>query len=117
MQKASRSTFLGASLGLVTAVTLAATALAAPPVPADPAKGRRLAERWCATCHLVSADQKAASADAPSFQALANAPGRTADGLADFLTLPGTTHSRMPDLALSRVEIDDVTAYIATLKK
>ena len=115
MHRASRSTIRAASLALVTALAL--PALAAPPAPADPARGRRLSERWCASCHLVSADQTTASTDAPSFQALANTPGRTADGLADFLTLPGTTHSRMPDLALSRVEIDDITAYIATLKK
>ena len=117
MYRATRSTILGAGLGFAAALALAGTAVAAPPVPADPAKGKRLSERWCATCHLVSAEQKAASADAPSFAALANAPGKTTDGLGDFLTLPGTTHSRMPDLALSRVEIDDITAYIATLKK
>lgn len=116
MSAARRSVTLVSVFGFCAALGLGA-ALAAPPVPADPAKGRRLAERWCAACHLVSADQKVASADAPSFQALADAPNRTPDGIADFLTLPGTTHSRMPDLALSRVEIDDITAYLASLKK
>ena len=106
-----------AGLGLVVAAALASTAVAAPAAPADPARGRRLSERWCAACHLVSAEQTAASADAPSFEALANVAGRTPEGIADFLTLPGTTHSRMPDLSLSRVEIDDISAYIATLKK
>ena len=103
------------ALGLVLA--LAAPALAAPPAPADPANGRRLADRWCASCHVVTAGQTAASADAPTFVALANAPGRTPEGIADFLMLPGTTHSKMPDLSLSRVEIGDIAAYIATLKK
>ena len=112
-----RSTILATGLGLLTALAVTATALAAPPVPSDPARGGRLAERWCASCHLVSAEQKTASADAPSFAALAATPGRTPDGIADFLTLPGTTHSRMPDLSLSRVEIDDISAYIASLKK
>jgi len=96
---------------------LALPALAAPAAPADPAKGERLAKRWCASCHLVAEGQATASADAPSFAALANTPGRSAAGIADFLTLPATTHSRMPDMALSRVEIDDIAAYIATLKK
>ena len=94
-------------------------ALAAPPAPTptDPANGERLSRRWCAPCHLVASDQTTASVDAPTFMALANASTRTPDGIADFLTLPGTTHSKMPDMALSRVEIDDIAAYIATLKK
>lgn len=108
----TRAAVLALACGLT-----ASAALAAPPAPADPANGERLSRRWCAACHLIAADQTTASADAPSFQALADAPKKTPDGIADFLTLPGTTHSRMPDLALSRVEIDDITAYVASLKK
>ncbi|MDK9695186.1 MAG: cytochrome c [Siculibacillus sp.] len=117
MRKAPRSVPLRSAVVLTIGLALGGIAAAAPPVPADSAKGRRLSERWCATCHLVTAEQKTASADAPSFHALASAPGKTEDVIADFLTLPGTTHSRMPDLALSRVEIDDIAAYIASLKK
>ena len=117
MDRATRSTIPGAVLGLVAVLGLAVPTLAAPPVPANPVNGKRLSERWCAACHVVSADQTRASADVPTFEALANAPTKTPDGIADFLTLPGTTHSKMPDLALSRVEIDDIAAYIATLKK
>jgi mono/diheme cytochrome c family protein len=83
----------------------------------DAARGATLAKRWCATCHVVAVDQAMASADAPSFAGLASAPGKTAEGLTDFLTLPGTTHSKMPDLHLSRVEIIDIVAYIRTLAK
>lgn len=108
-----RSTRAVLVLGLL-AGTLAPAAAAG---PVDPANGERLARRWCAGCHLVAPDQTQASPDAPSFSALANAPGRTPEGLADFLTLPGTTHSRMPDLALSRLEIGDIAAYVATLRK
>ena len=117
MRSARRSMVPTSALALVAGLAFAGTALAAPAVPADPAKGRRLAERWCASCHLVTAEQTSASADAPTFRAIADTPGRTTDGIADFLTLPGTTHSRMPDLSLSRVEIDDIAAYIASLKK
>lgn len=91
------------------------SALAANPI--DTAAGEKLAKRWCANCHLVAPDQAKASADAPTFAGLANDPTKTADGLADFLTMPGSTHSKMPDLALSRVEIGDIVGYIATLKK
>lgn len=117
MRTAPGSARLRTTLSLLVGLALGGVAAAAPAVPADPARGKRLAERWCASCHLVSAEQKSASADAPSFAALANTPGRTEDGIADFLTLPGTTHKRMPDLSLSRVEIDDIAAYIASLKK
>lgn len=96
---------------------LAAPVLAAPPAPADPANGERLSRRWCASCHLVAAGQATASADAPTFEALANAPAKTPQAIADFLALTESTHSKMPDMSLSRVEIGDIAAYIATLKK
>lgn len=81
----------------------------------DAARGAVLAKRWCASCHVVAADQGRAASDAPSFSALASPP-RTPEALGDFLALPGTTHSRMPDLALSRVEIADIVAYVGTQK-
>lgn len=81
------------------------------------ARGRILAERWCAECHVVTAEQTRGSSDAPSFFGLTGDHARTADGLADFLLLPGTTHSRMPDLHLSRVEIADIVAYVVSLSK
>lgn len=92
-------------------------ALAAPSLAAegDAARGARLAERWCAACHLVAGGQKQAASDAPSFAALARPP-RTPEALADYLAMPGTTHARMPDLALSRVDIADIVAYVGTLK-
>lgn len=96
---------------------LAGSALAAPPAPADPGNGARLSKRWCASCHVVAEGQTSASADAPTFEALANAPGKTPEGIADFLALSESTHSKMPDMSLSRVEIGDIVAYIATLKK
>ena len=99
------------------ALLLAVPVLAAPPAPADPANGERLSKRWCASCHLVAAGQTTASADAPTFEALANAPGKTPQAIADFLALTESTHSKMPDMSLSRVEIGDIAAYIATLKK
>lgn len=80
-------------------------------------RGEILARRWCASCHVVTADQTTASSDAPSFFRLTGDRARTAAGLADFLLLPGTTHSQMPDLHLSRVEIADIVAYVVSLPK
>jgi hypothetical protein len=45
-----------------------------PSYSADPQHGLVLAKRWCATCHVVSADQQRASADVPPFATIARSP-------------------------------------------
>jgi mono/diheme cytochrome c family protein len=80
----------------------------------DPTAGRRLAETWCTNCHVVTADQpRATSTGAPSFRAIAAQKAITPMALSAFLQTP---HHRMPDLHLSRQEIDDVSAYILSLR-
>jgi mono/diheme cytochrome c family protein len=76
--------------------------------------GLDLAKRWCAACHLVSADQQRAVADVPPFATIAQVPDFNADRLAHFLLDP---HPKMPELPLSREAAADITAYIASLKK
>ncbi len=44
---------------------------ASPVMAADAGHGADLAKRWCASCHLVESGQKQASADVPSFAAIA----------------------------------------------
>jgi mono/diheme cytochrome c family protein len=85
-----------------------------PSYSADPQHGLVLAKRWCATCHVVSADQQRASADVPPFATIAGSPNFNPRELAYFLLNP---HPKMPDLPLSRAAADDIAAYIATLKK
>ncbi|NLH83120.1 MAG: cytochrome c [Phyllobacteriaceae bacterium] len=80
------------------------------------ARGEVLAKRWCASCHVVAADQTRASSDAPSFFALTGEAARTPEALAAYLAQPETVHGKMPDLHLSRVEIADIVAYVETLK-
>ena len=77
---------------------------------ADAANGKRLANRWCAACHVVSPEQTRANADAPSFLDVA----RRYDGprLARFLSNP---YPRMPDMSLTQPEIADLVAYIRSL--
>ena len=92
---------------------------AAPPVAAqgvgDASAGRTLAETWCATCHVIgTADKTGTSNGAPPFVAIAAMALTTAPFLRAFLQTP---HGRMPDLHLSRNEIDDVAAYILSLRK
>lgn len=80
----------------------------------DPDAGHRLAETWCANCHVVTPGQsQATSTGAPTFQFIANQSAITPSALHAFLQTP---HDRMPDLHLSRNEIDDVIDYILGLR-
>ena len=87
--------------------------LAAPDARADAAAGQRLAQQWCASCHVVDAGKPATPMPQgpPSFHTIAG--HLNPDELRAFLTHP---HGAMPDLALSRAEIDDLIAYIASLR-
>lgn len=95
---------------------LMAAAMAALPGTAsaqDAAAGRALAQTWCANCHTVDARPTISADQVPSFAEIANRPGVTADGLGTFLSAP---HGRMPDLSLSRTDIDNAIAYLLTLR-
>jgi mono/diheme cytochrome c family protein len=80
---------------------------------ADAAAGERLARQWCVNCHVIDASGPATTMPQgpPSFRIIAGHLDR--DQIRAFLTHP---HGAMPDLALSRVEIEDLIAYIATLR-
>ncbi|PLX38285.1 MAG: cytochrome C552 [Hyphomicrobiales bacterium] len=76
--------------------------------------GAAIAQTWCINCHVVADDQSVARSEAPSFQSLGSDPDRTAEGLKAFLFDP---HPPMPDMNLSRDEVDDVVAYILSFSK
>lgn len=80
---------------------------------ADADHGADLAKRWCASCHVVANGQTQASADVPSFAAVARKPDFSAERLAFFLLDP---HPKMPNFPLSRIEAGDIAAYIASLR-
>ena len=50
------------------ALGVRAAVVAGPVLAADASNGKRVAVRWCAACHVVTADQRHAYADAPSFR-------------------------------------------------
>ena len=77
----------------------------------DAAHGRVIAKRWCAACHVVAPDQTSASVDAPPFADVAKRR-RDDKELSAFLADP---HPKMPDMSLTRKEIDDIVAYIRSL--
>lgn len=80
----------------------------------DAAYGRGLAIRWCSSCHQVTADQQRSKAGAPPFTTIAQSPGFNGDRLARLMLSP---HPNMAKLALSRTAVDDIAAYILSLKK
>ena len=77
---------------------------------ADSANGLRIAERWCAECHVVARGQRQASDAVPTFAQIGRSERFNEATLAAFLASPH--HSRMPDLSLTRSEIADLVAYI-----
>ncbi len=80
----------------------------------DPAEGRRLATLWCSGCHQVGPQTKNFANDAvPSFQAVAELPSTTSLSLQAFLRAP---HAAMPDLRLTKAQIDDIGADILGLR-
>ena len=80
---------------------------------ADVNKGAQIAGQWCANCHLIGdSNASAVPQGPPSFQNVARS-GVTADQLRAFLSHP---HGAMPDLSLTRAEIDDLIGYIGTLR-
>lgn len=105
---------LGLALGSGTLTAVPGSHPATAQEIGDPATGRRLAETWCSSCHVIGPDiQRGTSYGAPTFTAIARTTAMTPMALRVFLQTP---HSRMPDLHLSRQEIDDVSAYIFSLK-
>jgi len=79
-----------------------------------PEQGKAIAQRWCAACHQVSAEQTTASADVPSFMTIAQRT--TPNNLAALEGFLADSHPLMPDMSLTRQEIGDLVAYIGSLK-
>jgi len=81
----------------------------------SPESGKVIAERWCAACHLVSPEQTLANPDVPSFPAIA-VKYAGEDNLAALEAFLADPHPVMPDMSLTRQEIRDLVAYIASLQ-
>ncbi len=103
--------------GLASLVLLgvAAWPALAQPEPGDARAGQRLAVTWCANCHQVGPGGPGPATDAaPALQAIAAMPSTTSMSLRVFLQSP---HGNMPDYRLTREQMDDVVAYILSLKR
>jgi len=110
----------GPSFVIAAVTVLCATAfgifpagIVGPALAADAFNGKRLAELWCAACHVVTINQRQANADAPPFEEIAKRPNFSEPGLVTFLLDP---HAKMPNMNLTRIEANDIAAYIGTLR-
>jgi cytochrome c len=89
-------------------VTASATAFAAG--SAEP--GQRLAARVCANCHVLpDGANNSVPQGPPTFRTIA--AERNDDQLRGFLSQP---HKPMPELSLTRTEIDDLIAYFGKIR-
>jgi len=82
----------------------------------DAKAGQEVAEKLCTSCHMVGRQPASASvlADVPSFVAIANKPGQSAESIAGRIVVP---HPPMSQIYLSRNEIADLAAYILSLRE
>jgi len=100
-------------LPLVAALLASALSPVAALAAGDPGMGRILAQHWCNTCH-AGAGSGTASDSAPPLATAVRQSGRTPEMLRGWLADP---HGRMPNLSLTRSEIDDLVAYLVTLQR
>ncbi len=102
-------------IGALTAmvIVLAAAAPAAAET-GDAGRGRALSERWCAKCHAIAPGRQGPEPGIPSFMRMAAEPENTRSALRQFITIP---HFEMPPQTLTTAEIDDVIAYILSLRR
>ena len=82
---------------------------------ADVAAGQKLAETVCVTCHIIAPGVGPAQVTAgiPSFMAVANKPDENAAKIKGAILAP---HPPMPQVQLTIHELDNVAAYIMSLK-
>jgi mono/diheme cytochrome c family protein len=100
--------FFGAFLCLTLASAQAATL-------GDPSAGQAYARTHCASCHSIEADGDTSPVDeATPLQAIADTGGMTRTALYVFFRTP---HSTMPNLIVRGDDVDNIIAYILSLKR
>jgi mono/diheme cytochrome c family protein len=90
---------------------LMAAVQAGPGWSADAAVGRIYAERLCSSCHAIGTR---GSDMVPPLETVANLPARNDVWFRAFLRNP---HPPMPPLDLSTVDVDDLVAYLMSLRR
>ena len=80
---------------------------------ADPAAGEVYAEKVCAQCHAIYPSGLSPELTAPPFKNVANTPGMSDTALRVWLS---TSHPTMPNIVIEPQDMDNVIAFILTLK-
>lgn len=82
-------------------------------VAGDPREGRKVAESLCASCHMIERTARDDRRTPPDLAAIADMKSTTATALRVFLQTP---HGNMPRYQLAPAEMDDVIAFILSLR-
>ena len=96
---------------LTFAVVFAACAQSAFAAAGNAEAGRQLVMRSCSSCHAIEA-AKTATDNAPPFSAVAKTNKENPAWIRGWLMNP---HPPMPNISLSRQQIDDIVAYLSSL--
>lgn len=81
----------------------------------DAARGLAYAEANCGSCHRVGPGlEMSPYPAAPPFEEIANTPGMTRIALGVWMQ---SSHPSMPQLVVGPERLDDVHAYLLTLKR
>jgi hypothetical protein len=98
---------------IIVAVVITGRALAQR-LSGDPIPGRWIATRLCGSCHQVLPMTHSNKSDPPSFQSIADLPSTTGISLNAFLH---SNHRNMPNIIIESEELNDLIAYILSLKQ
>lgn len=80
----------------------------------DASKGLAYAQKTCSTCHnVLRTDAPSPHRPAPPFKKIANTPGMTVTALTVWSR---TTHPTMPNLIIDPEDMDNLIAYILSLR-
>jgi mono/diheme cytochrome c family protein len=100
---------------VLAAAMLLASGYAGHAQEADIAAGQAYAQKVCAACHAVLANEQISPlAEAPTFQSVADTPGMTELALSVWLQ---SSHPTMPNIILEQDDLRNVVAYIRSLEK
>ncbi len=112
-ERPSRAISRCQSLMLACAIMFALAACGKGEAAGDREEGQHLARQWCSSCHSVDDTQEGSDA-APAFSNIAISRGEDVAWVKAWLSSP---HPAMPDMNLSREEVDDIISYLSSLAR
>jgi cytochrome c len=112
MSGTSSAWIIPAVIAAVTLAIVPCSAFADAPPKAD--AGLKLAQKYCAECHMISPSSSKGWTDAPAFDVIANRPGVTVATLDATIQKP---HMKMLNTERPPAEANEIAVYIMTLRK